>query len=280
MSTNNNCENTKSKNTDKDQKNIIYSKIFNHNTTSKEAVPDVDRFIALHTAGESGDNTHSVRWIWSIGLGIVVIIISLCLGYRAWNYVVKVVNTFILEQSGVEMQLEEPEALQMNMNSFANKAYNGLDYGKKEPVPYYYQYYASWSDLPFVKDEWEPVLEDSSLRITNYKLEVSEWDKIGKLNISIQYDKPQKSNPEKYELCGYFKIAEYTPDDVILANKGDLATFIYEGENEQQAYFIRNWLRHTYTVYFVIDNIFFEMEIKASDYAVENAKQIIDAIIN
>ena len=260
------------------KRNMMYSKLFNHNTTSKEAVPDLDRFIAVNAAGENGGKSNPVRWIWGIGVALIVILIGVCLCYSAWNDVVKAVNTFILEQSGVEMQLIEPEPMEMNMTSFENQAMGSLDYGKKEPVPYYYQYYGSWSKLPFAKEEWEPVAEDSALKFTNYKLEVSEWDKIGKLKVSVKDENAKNSDKQMYEVYGYFKIAEYTPEDVVLANKGNLATFVHEGAEGQSAYFIRNWMRSTYTVYFVLDDIFFEMEIENSKQAVERAKQIVDAL--
>ena len=270
--------NNEVKDNEKAKRNLMYSKLFNHNTTSKEAVPDLDRFIAVNAAGETGGKSNPVRWIWGIGLVLVAIIIVVCLGYRAWNHVVNAVNTFILERSGVEMQLAEPELLEMNMTSFENQAMGSLDYGKKEPVPYYYQYYDSWGKLPLAKNEWEPVAEDPALRFTSYKLEVSEWDKIGKLMISVKDDNAKKSDQQMYEVYGYFKIAEYTPEDVVLANKGDLATFVHEGAEGQKAYFIRNWMSGTYTVYFVIDDIFFEMEIENSKQDVEKAKQIVDAL--
>jgi hypothetical protein len=270
--------NNEVKDNEKAKRNMMYSKLFNHNTTSKEAVPDLDRFIAMNAAGETDGKSNPVRWIWGIGLVLVAILIVVCLGYRAWNHVVNAVNTFILERSGVEMQLAEPELLEMNMTSFENQAMRSLDYGKKDPVPYYYKYYDSWSKLPFTREEWEPAIEDPALRFTSYKLEVSEWDKIGKLMISVKDDNAKKSDQQMYEVYGYFKIAEYTPEDVVLTNKGDRATFVHEGAEGQKAYFIRNWMSGTYTVYFVIDDIFFEMEIENSKQEVEKAKQIVDAL--
>lgn len=216
--------------------------------------------------------------IVGIGIALIVILIGVFMYYRSWNHMVKDVNAFILERSGVEMQLTEPELLEMNMTSFENQAMGRLDYDKKEPVPYYYQYYDSWSKLPFTREEWEPVAEDSALRFISYKLEVSEWDKIGKLTVSVKDDNAKKSDQQIYEVYGSFKIAEYTPDDVVLANKGKLATFVHEGAEGQKAYFIRNWMSGTYTVYFEINNILFEMEIENSKRALENAKQIVDAL--
>ena len=75
------------------------------------------------------------------------------------------------------------------------------------------------------------------MRFTSYKLEVSEWDKIGKLTVSVKDDNAKKSDQQIYEVYGSFKIAEYTPDDVVLANKGKLATFVHEGAEGQKAYF-------------------------------------------
>ena len=121
--------NNEVKDNEKAKRNMMYSKLFNHNTTSKEAVPDLDRFIATNAAGETDGKSNPVRWIWGIGLVLVAILIVVCLGYRAWNYVVNAVNTFILERSGVEMQLAEPELLEMNMTSFENHPMGSLDYG-------------------------------------------------------------------------------------------------------------------------------------------------------
>ena len=83
----------------------------------------------------------------------------------------------------------------------------------------------------------------------------------------------------QYTLYGTFKIVDYTEKDTEIADKGELATFVYESESGNKAYFIRNWFYGTYTVYFELDNIIFEMEIPASNKAVKNAKEIFEAVV-
>ena len=91
-------------------------------------------------------------------------------------------------------------------------------------------------------------------------------------------DDAKVTEKTQYTLYGTFKIADYTEEDVVVANKEGLADFAYGPEDGNRVYFFRNRVKEKYTVYFEADNILYEMEIPATNQAVKNAKHIFDAV--
>ena len=109
------------------------------------------------------------------------------------------------------------------------------------------------------------VAEDTSLHFGSYKVYVYPESKIGKVEMVVTDDDAKVTEKTQYTLYGTFKIADYTEEDVVVANKEGLADFAYGPEDGNR-------------VYFEADNILYEMEIPATNQAVKNAKHIFDAV--
>lgn len=124
----------------------------------------------------------------------------------------------------------------------------------------------------------EHVAEDDSLKFGSYRVVIYQESKIGKVEISVYDDDAKPTEKMIYTLYGTFKIADYTPEDIVLGVKEGLADFSYEAENGNKAYFIKNKTDEIYDVYFEVDNISYEMEIPVANKAVENAKKIFEAM--
>lgn len=259
-----------------EKRSLMYSQIFNYENISRDPF---QRHIEVTAAVESGGKSITNKKNYYIGLLVVAVVIALCFVWSGIRGdVAEFINNFLLEQNGVEMQLTEPQPLEMDVNAFVKKASESRDYYTGEPQAYYYRSYNNWSEVPLSDGTRDHVAEESALKFTHYTLMIYQGDKSGKLEISVRDDDAGKFDEKMYEVYGYFKIADYTKEGTVLADKGDLATFVYETENGNKAYFIRNWTYGTYTVYFVVDDIMFEMEIDNSKKAVENAKVIFEAM--
>lgn len=259
-----------------EKRSLMYSQIFNY--TMNQADTAGARNIEVSAAVESGGGkTISSKRNYYIGLVVVAIIIALCCG---WSYakddIVEGINQFLLKQNGVEMQLAEPEAVELNVDAFLKEA--RVNYGS-DSEKYYYQEYDVWNEVPLSDGVKAHAADSSALRFTRYELCVYPENSIGKVKIVVVDDDAGYFDNRQYTLYGTFKIVDYTEKDTEIADKGELATFVYESESGNKAYFIRNWFYGTYTVYFELDNIIFEMEIPASNKAVKNAKEIFEAVV-
>ena len=210
-------------------------------------------------------------------LCIVVIVVALIF---AWSFaredIAAAVSKFMLEMNGVEMELAEPEPLTLDVDAFLKEANESRDYDTGEAEDYHYQMYNEWSEVPLADGVKNHVIEDEDIRFASYEMRIYPKNKLGKLKVIVISEGLLKN--VQYELNGTFKIAGYTKEDIVLADKGDLATFVYEEEKGAKAYFVRNWLQGTYTVYFVVDDILFEMEISSSKKSVESAKKIFETM--
>lgn len=255
-----------------EKRNLMYSQIFNYNMNR-----DGTRNIEVSAAVESGGKSITSKRNRNIGLVVLVVVIVLLFGWSFLHQdIAMIISHFMLETKGEEMNLLEPEPIRLDMDAFLKEANESNDYYTGEAEKYHYQYYNLWSKVPLDAGSEDHTVEGGKLNFTWYELRVYEKDKLGTIEIIVKEDGILKD--VQYELHGTFKIADYTEEGTVLADKGDLATFLFEAEDGNKAYFIRNWTYGTYTVYFVVDDIMFEMEIPNSKKAVENAEKIFEAM--
>ncbi len=267
MNATNNYENKKAKTNDKEKKSIMYSQIFNYNILGRDQTM---RSVEVTAAVEAGgkDITNKKTAIYTVL--IIAAIFVLCF---LRHPVAQAVNKFILENSEVEMHLEEPEfvTFQQEIIPFFG-APNSSRFSDN-----YYQWtsWNAWSDIPFENVSKDIAKENESFRFSKFDIGTYTEGVLRRIGVVTTYVTDTNTN-KSYPLKGYFKVEDYSPINAEIVNVGDKATFSYESKNGITAYFIRNWSYGDYTVYFMVDKILFEMEVSASKDSLEVAKQIID----
>lgn len=264
MKSTNNYENKKVKTNEKEKRSIMYSQIFNYNLMSRDPMMrSVEVTAAVEAGGKDISNKKAVLYT----LLVIVIVFVLCyLRHPA----AQALNKFILEKSDVEMKIEEPEAVVLDIETIAARSVghfiqNGYSYEET---------YVSWAEIPFENISKDLAKENDDVRFDRFDIGTDE-NRLGVVRVNVVNNKTKIY----YALIGSFKIAGYTGEQTKLIHVGNKATFSYQSENGITAYFIRNWSYGDYTVYFMLDKILFEMEVSASKKAVEGAKEIIDAMI-
>ncbi len=264
MKSTNNYENKKVKTNEKEKRSIMYSQIFNYNLMSRDPMMrSVEVTAAVEAGGKDISNKKAVYYT----LLVIAIVFVLCyLRHPA----AQALNKFILEKSEVEMKLEEPKAVVLDIETIAARSVghfiqNGYSYEET---------YVSWAEIPFENISKDLAKENDDVRFDRFDIGTDE-NRLGVVRVNVVNNKTKIY----YALKGSFKIAGYTGEQTKLIHVGNKATFSYQSENGITAYFIRNWSYGTYTVYFMTDKILFEMEVPASKKAVKGAKEIIDAMI-
>ena len=256
-----------------EKRSIMYSHLFNYDTMNR----DGQRMMETSAAVAGGGKSVSGKKHYHLELCIVAIVVALIFG---WSYVRKdvaaAVSEFMLEKDGVEMKLMEPEPLALDVTTFLEEANESRDYYSDEEEIYHHQRYNEWSEVPLLDGALNYIIEEEDMWFSLFDMRIYSDNKLGKLQVNVIEKRLFKN--VQYELNGIFKIAGYTNDNIILADKGELATFAYEAESGNKAYFVRNWKQGTYTVYFVVDDILFEMEISSSKKSVKSAKKIFEAM--
>ena len=256
-----------------EKRSLMYSQIFNYNV-NRDGTRTIDISAAVAGGGKSITNKKNLV----IGLCVIVIVVGLIFGWSfAHDDMAEYINNFVLEENDVEILLPEPQPVKMDVEAFTEGAMKNPSY-VKDVEPYYYKIYDQWKLAPVSGGNAEPVADDASLRFGTYKIYVYPESKIGKVQMVITDADAEATEKTQYTLYGTFKIADYTEEDVMLAKKEGLADFAYGPEDGNRAYFIRDWEKETYMVYFEADNILYEMQIPATNRAVKNAKQIFDAV--
>ena len=256
-----------------EKRSLMYSQMFNYNI-NRDGSRTIDISAAIAGGGKSITNKKNLV----IGLCVIVIVVALIFGWSfAHDGLAEYINNFVLEENDVEIRLPEPQPVKMDVDTFIEEAMKNPGY-VKDVEPYYYKIYNQWKLAPVSDGDAEPVADDTSLKFGSYKVYVYPESKIGKVQMAITDDDAEATEKTQYTLYGTFKIADYTEEDVMLAKKEDLADFAYGPEDGNRAYFIRDWEKETYMVYFEADNILYEMQIPATNRAVKNANQIFDAV--
>ena len=97
-----NYENRETKTHEKEKKSIMYSQIFNYNTISRDPMM---RSVEVTAAVEAGGKDISNKKTAIYTVLVIAAIFVLCF---LRHPVAQAVNKFLLENSEVEMQLEEP----------------------------------------------------------------------------------------------------------------------------------------------------------------------------
>lgn len=264
MRTNNTYENKENKTNVKEKRSIMYSQIFNYNLMSRDPMMrSVEVTAAVEAGGKDISNKKAVR----LTLLVMVFIFVLC---YLRHPIAQALNKFILEKSEVEMKIEEPKAVVLDIEMIAARSTGHFT----QDGYYQEETYDDWEEIPFENLSENLMKGNDNVRFTTVDLGTDE-DRLGIVKVSVIETETNKS----YKLNGSFKIYDYTPEQTELIDIGDKATFSYQSPNGIAAYFIRNWSYGNYTVYFMVDKILFEMEVSTSKESVEVAKQIIDAII-
>lgn len=124
----------------------------------------------------------------------------------------------------------------------------------------------------------EHMSEDDSLEFDSYRIVIYPESKIGKVEMKVSDVDAKPTENLQYFIQGSFKIADYTAEDTVLGVKEGLADFSYKAESGNKAYSIKNEADKVYNVYFEVNDIVYEIEIPASNKAVENAKRIFEAM--
>lgn len=256
-----------------EKRRLMYSQIFSPNTTYRDGSRTIDVSAAVESGAKTTDKV-------KVSILTVAIIVVLCILWSLFgNSMIKGISNFIASQKNtIQIELEEPDGILFDVDKFLTTAQTGYVspyHDNLYDVAYSYKMLYEWKDVPLIGEKFSKN-ELLSLRTCNFKLN-TEGNKIGFFELLIGYeDAEQKSSG--YSLIGRFKIEGYS-EDVTLLDHIPNATFTYQRSDGQTAYFVRNWLYGTYTLYFVDDGIYYEMELDASDYEVECAKKIFEAFV-
>lgn len=254
-----------------EKRSLMYAQMFNYNI-NRDGTRTIDISAAVAGGGKSITNKKD----YAMGLFVIAIVVVLIFGWSFGHHgLAEYINNFVLEKNNVELHLPEPQPVKMDVDTFVVGAMKSPSYATE---PYYCKIYHHWKLVPMSDGIGGHVAEDTSLHFGSYKVYVYPESKIGKVEMVVTDDDAKVTEKTQYTLYGTFKIADYTEEDVVVANKEGLADFAYGPEDGNRVYFFRNREKEKYTVYFEADNILYEMEIPATNQAVKNAKHIFDAV--
>ena len=269
MRATNNYENREIKTNEKEKKNIMYSQIFNFNILGRDQTM---RSVEVTAAVEAGGKDITNKKVAVYTTLIIAAFFVLCF---LRHPVAQAVNKFILENSEVEMKLEEPESVTLEQGLIP---FHSVSYDLRMGDSYcQWTSWDTWADIPFENVSKDLAKGNESFSFS--KFDIGTYREGTLRNIGVVTTHVTDMDTSKlYPLKGYFKVEDYSPINAEIVNVGEKATFSYKSKNGITAYFIRNWSYGDYTVYFMADKILFEMEISASKDSVAVAKQIIDAM--
>ena len=254
-----------------EKRSLMYAQMVNYNI-NRDGTRTIDISAAVAGGGKSITNKKD----YAMGLFVIAIVVVLIFGWSFGHHgLAEYINNFVLEKNNVELHLPEPQPVKMDVDTFVVGAMKSPSYATE---PYYCKIYHHWKLVPMSDGIGGHVAEDTSLHFGSYKVYVYPESKIGKVEMVVTDDDAKVTEKTQYTLYGTFKIADYTEEDVVVANKEGLADFAYGPEDGNRVYFFRNREKEKYTVYFEADNILYEMEIPATNQAVKNAKHIFDAV--
>lgn len=265
-----------------EKRRLMYSQIFSPNTTYR----DGSRTIDVSAAVEGGARTTETKINLTASVIAILVVVVLCILFSLFGsrIVYQISGMIASRKNKIEIQLEEPDSIAFDTTKILESGGRVYIGGDTDPFlkegTYLTLHVSDWSEMPLIGSEknMQFVTEDLSFGELYYSVFIEGAD-YGFLRMYINDAKAEKKDEKSYQLLGKFKIADYTAKNETLTEiKTQKATFVYELENGQKAYFVRNWLYGNYTVCFVAGDIYYEMEIPASDRAVTRAEQIFESL--
>ena len=215
------------------------------------------------------DEVHPIRskikyTIWTI-VG-VFLVFCWVVGGEVVEVGKSMVNS-VMRAFGEKMELPETEGIELNYNVLMEDGVLGL-----EPIRARIARTVEYeSDQALYEGTGFTLPENEALKYSGISACVYTREKSGGVKATLQYE------TKAYELFGIFLIEDYTPEDTVLDfEQGNVASSIYEMENGENAYFLRDWRYDIYNVYFKAKDVLYQMTIPSTKEDVANVEKIVD----
>ena len=265
--------NTELKTNKKEKKTLMYSQLFNYNLMGRDPMMRSVEVTAAVMAGSEHKSRTYKKWLTVLFLIICILFTAIALRHP----VTAMVSKFYKEHHRVRMAMNEPDAISLNLDDIKS-----IEKGQKMQEGYYkWESYDTWSDIPFKNVTKDFAKDNEYFSYSKFTLGAYEEDNEKGIGMVSTYVTDNATNTI-YQLKGFFKIADFTSENITLVDMDRKANFAYKSDCGIKAYFVRNGSYENatnYHVYFMIDGILFEMKIAANDHTIETMQLLLDKLI-